>query len=210
MRIWVTGSAGFIGFHLAQRLAEDGQLVTGLDGFTPYYDLRMKEARHAILARSNAFRPIRLMLEDRDALARAAADNPPDVIVHLAAQAGVRYSLEQPRAYIDANVVGLFNVMEIAREHRVKHFLIASTSSVYGANASIPFRETDKADEPLTIYAATKKAGEVLAHSYAHLWEHPDDVLPLLHRVRALGAARHGAVQVRRRGRGGAAARHLQ
>jgi UDP-glucuronate 4-epimerase len=133
----------------------------------------MKEARHAILARSNAFRPIRLMVEDRDALARAAADNPPDVIVHLAAQAGVRYSLEQPRAYIDANVVGLFNVMEIAREHRVKHFLIASTSSVYGANASIPFRETDKADEPLTIYAATKKAGEVLAHSYAHLWDIP-------------------------------------
>jgi UDP-glucuronate 4-epimerase len=173
MRIWVTGSAGFIGFHLAQRLCDDGVSVTGIDGFTPYYDLAMKEARHAILARSNAFRPVRLMLEDREALARAAAENPPDVIVHLAAQAGVRHSLENPRAYVDANLLGLFNVMEVAREYRVGHFLFASTSSVYGANEAIPFRESDKADEPLTIYAATKKAGEVLTHSYAHLWSIP-------------------------------------
>jgi UDP-glucuronate 4-epimerase len=173
MRIWVTGSAGFIGFHLAQRLGQDGHLITGIDGFTAYYDPRLKEARHAVLSRSNAFRPVRLMVEDREALARAAAENPPDVIIHLAAQAGVRYSLEAPRSYVDANLVGLFNVMEVAREYEVKHFLFASTSSVYGANPSIPFRETDKADEPLTIYAATKKAGEVLTHSYAHLWKIP-------------------------------------
>jgi UDP-glucuronate 4-epimerase len=173
MRIWVTGSAGFIGFHLAQRLAREGHLVTGLDGFTPYYDVRLKEARHAVLERSNAFRPIRLMLEDRESLARAARENPPDVIIHLAAQAGVRYSLDNPRAYVDANLVGLFNVMEIAREAKVSHFLVASTSSVYGANASMPFRETDRADHPLTLYAASKKAGESMAHSYAHLWSIP-------------------------------------
>jgi UDP-glucuronate 4-epimerase len=173
MRIWVTGSAGFIGYHLAKRLSGEGKSVTGLDGFTPYYDVRLKEARHRLLARSNAFRPVRLMLEDRQGLERIAADDPPDLIVHLAAQAGVRYSLENPRAYVDANLVGLFNVMEVAREHKVKHFLFASTSSVYGANASVPFRETDRADEPLTIYAASKKAGEALVHSYAHLWDIP-------------------------------------
>jgi UDP-glucuronate 4-epimerase len=173
MKIWVTGSAGFIGFHLAERLVADGQLVTGLDGFTPYYDVSLKEARTARLARSNAFRLVRTMLEDADALMRAAEDDPPEVIVHLAAQAGVRYSLDNPRAYVDANLVGLFNVMEVARQAKVRHLLFASTSSVYGANASIPFRETDPTNEPLTIYAASKKAGEVLLHSYAHLWSIP-------------------------------------
>jgi UDP-glucuronate 4-epimerase len=173
MRIWVTGSAGFIGFHLAERLSAVGHEVTGLDGLTPYYDVAMKVARHRILARSNAFRPVVLMLEDQDGLARAAAEHPPEVIVHLAAQAGVRHSLENPGAYVDANLVGLFNLMEVARVAGVKHLLFASTSSVYGANEAIPFRETDRADEPLTIYAASKKAGEALLHSYAHLWSIP-------------------------------------
>ena len=173
MRIWVTGTAGFIGFHLARRLLDDGHFVTGIDGFTSYYDVRLKEARHALLARSNGFRPIRLMLEDAEGLAKLGQEDTPEVIVHLAAQAGVRYSLENPRAYVDANLTGLFNVMEVAREAKVRHFLFASTSSVYGANASVPFRETDRADHPMTLYAATKKAGEGMAHSYAHLWQIP-------------------------------------
>jgi UDP-glucuronate 4-epimerase len=173
MKIWVTGSAGFIGFHLARRLLDEGHLVTGIDGFTPYYDLRLKEARHAILGRSNAFKAARFMLEDREALDRLAAEETPDIILHLAGQAGVRYSLENPRAYVDANLMGLFNLMEVAREARVQHFLFASTSSVYGANASIPFKETDRADQPMTLYAATKKSGETMLHSYAHLWDMP-------------------------------------
>jgi len=173
VHIWVTGSAGFIGFHLARRLLDQGHFVTGLDGFTPYYDLRLKEARHALLARSNGFRERRLMLEDAQAVARLAEEDPPSIIVHLAAQAGVRYSLENPRAYVDANLTGLFNIMEVARLATVQHFLFASTSSVYGANASMPFRETDRADHPMTLYAATKKAGEGMAHSYAHLWQIP-------------------------------------
>jgi UDP-glucuronate 4-epimerase len=173
MKIWVTGSAGFIGFHLARRLLDDGHFVTGIDGFTPYYDVRLKQARHALLERSNAFRPKIFMLENQDALDALAKEDPPEIILHLAGQAGVRYSLENPRAYVDANLVGLFNLMEVARETKVKHFLFASTSSIYGANAAIPFRETDRADQPLTLYAATKKSGETMLHSYAHLWDMP-------------------------------------
>ena len=173
MKIWVTGSAGFIGFHLARRLLDEGHFVTGIDGFTPYYDLKLKQARHAILERSNGFRPKRFMLEDQVALGALAQEDPPEIILHLAGQAGVRYSLENPRAYVDANLTGLFNLMEVAREAQVKHFLFASTSSVYGANASIPFRENDRADQPMTLYAATKKSGETMLHSYAHLWAMP-------------------------------------
>ena len=173
MRFLITGTAGFIGFHLARRLIADGHCVCGLDGMTPYYDVTLKEARHAVLARSDAFAAHVAMLEDFAALQRIAADFAPEIIVHLAAQAGVRYSLENPRAYVDANLVGMFNVMEIAKAAEVGHFLVASTSSVYGANTRIPFRETDKTDHPLTLYAATKKAGEDMAHSYAHLWKIP-------------------------------------
>ncbi len=173
MRVFVTGTSGFIGFHLANRLLELGHFVDGYDGMTSYYDLRLKEARRAILLRSNGFRDTIAMLEDMDALTRAVEASAPDVIVHLAAQAGVRYSLENPRAYVDANLVGTFNVMELARIHSVSHFLIASTSSVYGANPVTPFIETDRTDHPLTLYAATKKANEAMAHSYAHLWSIP-------------------------------------
>ena len=173
MRFLVTGTAGFIGFHLARRLIADGHFVAGVDGLTPYYDVTLKQARHALLARSNAFRGHVAMLEDFDALRRVAEDAAPDMIVHLAAQAGVRYSLENPRAYVDANLTGTFNVMEIVRALAPRHFLLASTSSVYGANSAMPFRETDRADHPLTLYAATKKATEEMAHSYAHLWKIP-------------------------------------
>jgi UDP-glucuronate 4-epimerase len=172
-RALVTGSAGFIGFHLTQRLLREGWLVTGVDGMTDYYDVRLKRARLDILKKSNAFGFHEIMLEDHAALKRAFDEARPDVVVHLAAQAGVRYSLENPRAYVDSNLTGTFNVMEGVRKAMPTHFLTASTSSVYGANSIMPFRETDRTDHPLTLYAATKKANEAMAHSYAHLWGIP-------------------------------------
>ncbi len=173
MRYLITGTAGFIGFHLAKRLLDDGHFVTGFDGMTPYYDVRLKERRHAILARSNGFRPVIGMLEDKAALEQAAEIGEPDVIVHLAAQAGVRYSLENPKAYVDSNLTGSWNILELAKAVRPRHLLLASTSSIYGANEKIPFAETDRADEPMTLYAATKKSAELMAHSYAHLYQLP-------------------------------------
>jgi UDP-glucuronate 4-epimerase len=173
MRYLITGTAGFIGFHLAKRLLDDGHFVTGFDGMTPYYDVRLKERRHAILSRSNGFRPVIGMLEDARALETAAEIGEPDVIVHLAAQAGVRYSLENPKAYVDSNLIGSWNILELAKAARPKHLLLASTSSIYGSNEKIPFAETDRADEPMTLYAATKKSTELMAHSYAHLYGVP-------------------------------------
>lgn len=173
MRFLITGTAGFIGYHLARRLLDENHTVVGFDGMTPYYDVTLKEARHADLARFGNFRAVRGMLEAEGALQEAMRLAEPDVIVHLAAQAGVRYSLENPRAYVESNLVGTFNVLEVAREAGVKHLLIASTSSVYGANTKIPFAEADATDEPLTLYAASKKATEVMAHSYSHLWKIP-------------------------------------
>jgi UDP-glucuronate 4-epimerase len=172
-RILITGTAGFIGFHLARLLLKDGFRVQGYDGMTDYYDVALKQRRHAMLLQHAGFSATEGMLEDHALLEATAARFRPDVIVHLAAQAGVRYSLENPRAYIDSNLVGSFNVMEVARQHQVGHLLMASTSSVYGANTDMPFAETDKADTPLTIYAATKKANEAMAHSYAHLYDLP-------------------------------------
>ncbi|MGB0496874.1 MAG: NAD-dependent epimerase/dehydratase family protein [Rubricella sp.] len=169
----ITGTAGFIGFHLARRLLSHGWRVVGFDGMTDYYDVSLKRRRHQILLQSEGFTAHEALLEDAERLSAVCADTRPDVIVHLAAQAGVRYSLENPRAYIDANLIGTFNVMEEARKHRVDHLLMASTSSAYGANEAMPFRETDKSDHPLTIYAATKKANEGMGHAYAHLWGIP-------------------------------------
>ncbi|MFO1014685.1 MAG: NAD-dependent epimerase/dehydratase family protein [Caulobacteraceae bacterium] len=173
MRILVTGTAGFIGFSLARRLLADGHEVAGIDGFTTYYDPALKDARHAVLKRHNGFSEHRLMLQDREAVAGVADSFQPEAIIHLAAQAGVRYSLENPRAYVESNLDGTFNVMEAARTHAVKHLMLASTSSVYGASTRVPFRETDPTDQPLTLYAASKKATEAMTHSYAHLWGLP-------------------------------------
>lgn len=169
----ITGTAGFIGYHLARVLLADGFRVHGIDGMTDYYDVALKRRRHAMLLQSEGFSASEAMLEDFQAMQRIAQEFAPDVIVHLAAQAGVRYSLENPRAYVDANLIGTFNVMELARELGVAHLLMASTSSVYGANTQMPYGETDKADLPMSLYAATKKATEALGHSYAHLWNIP-------------------------------------
>lgn len=172
-RIFVTGTAGFIGFHLAKLLLAEGYAVHGFDGMVDYYDVRLKRRRNEQLLQQPNYGFTEAMLEDKDALDRAIDAFKPDVIVHLAAQAGVRYSLENPRAYLDSNVIGTFNVMEAARRHAVRHLLMASTSSVYGANEEMPFQETEKADTQLTIYAATKKANESMGHAYAHLWNLP-------------------------------------
>jgi UDP-glucuronate 4-epimerase len=171
--VLVTGSAGFIGFHLSRELIAAGFRVVGVDAMTSYYDVELKRRRHALLRESNQFSAEEFDILDFERLRTFALDARPQVIVHLAAQAGVRYSLEQPRAYIDTNITGTFNVMECARELAVEHLLMASTSSVYGANEAMPFTETEKADTPLTIYAATKKANEAMGHSYAHLWNLP-------------------------------------
>lgn len=173
MRILVTGAAGFIGFHLCRRLLADGHQVTGVDGMTAYYDPALKDARLARLAPHNGFSFERVMLEDMAAMTAAFELSRPEAIVHLAAQAGVRYSLENPRAYVDANLVGAFNVLELARAAAVGHLLLASTSSIYGASDKRPFEELDRADHPLTLYAASKKAGELMSHAYSHLWNLP-------------------------------------
>lgn len=173
MRFLITGTAGFIGFHLAKRLVAEGHLVAGVDGITPYYDTELKRCRHAILKRSNAFRAHEVMLEDMERLQGVAEEERPEVIIHLAAQAGVRYSIENPRAYVDSNLVGTFNILEVSRALKPKHVLLASTSSVYGSNTKMPFEETDRTDHPMTLYAASKKATELMAHSYAHLFGIP-------------------------------------
>ena len=172
-KVLITGTAGFIGFHLARLLLDDGFRVQGYDGMTDYYDVTLKQRRHQSLLQHPNFTALEGMLEDQPKLDALADAFQPEVIVHLAAQAGVRYSLENPRAYIDSNVTGTFNVMELARRLKVQHLLMASTSSVYGANTAMPFAENDKADTQLTIYAATKKATESMSHAYAHLWQIP-------------------------------------
>ena len=171
--IFITGTAGFIGFHLAKLLLKEGFKVHGYDSINDYYDVNLKYARQNILLKDENFSTTKGLLEDNDKLNEVADKFQPDVIIHLAAQAGVRYSLENPRAYINSNIIGTFNVMEIAKKHKVKHLLMSSSSSVYGANINMPFTENDKVDTQLTIYAATKKSNVSMAHSYAHLWKIP-------------------------------------
>lgn len=169
----VTGSAGFIGFHVAKRLLKDGWNVIGLDALTDYYDVRLKENRHEILGESKNFFPIVGRLEDPGLLMSVFKQHRPQVVIHLAAQAGVRYSIDEPRSYVESNLVGTFELLEAARAFPPEHMLLASTSSAYGANTEMPYAETHKADSQMSFYAATKKANEAMAHSYAHLYGLP-------------------------------------
>jgi UDP-glucuronate 4-epimerase len=173
MKILVTGAAGFIGFHTAQILLARGDEVVGLDNLNDYYDVSLKQARLAILQRAQNFRFVKLDLADRGAIPELFAKEKFDRVIHLAAQAGVRYSIQNPLAYIDSNVVGFANILEGCRHNGVEHLVYASTSSVYGANTAMPFSVHQNVDHPLSFYAATKKANELMAHTYAHLYRLP-------------------------------------
>ena len=173
MRVLVTGAAGFIGAHLARRLIERGDEVLGYDDLNPYYDPQLKRDRLEKLVPADGFRFVQARLEDRDALDRAFADFRPQRVVNLAAQAGVRYSLENPRAYVDSNLVGFINVLEACRASAIEHLVYASSSSVYGANRELPFSVEHPVDHPVSLYAATKKANELMAHTYSHLYALP-------------------------------------
>ncbi len=173
MKVLITGTAGFIGSHLAHVLLDRGDEVIGIDNVNDYYDPSLKEARLARLTCKPGFTEVRASLEDRAAVDKCFADHKPERVVNLAAQAGVRYSLENPHAYIDANVVGYLNILEGCRHHDVEHLVYASTSSVYGAHTKMPFSIHEHVDHPVSLYAATKKSNELMAHTYAHLFGLP-------------------------------------
>ncbi|WP_114238548.1 NAD-dependent epimerase [Dyella sp. C9] len=173
MKVLVTGTAGFIGSYVAERLLDRGDEVVGLDNLNDYYDVTLKKARLARFAERSGYTHIHADLADRDAMERAFAQHRPQRVVHLAAQAGVRYAAQNPYVYTSSNVVGFLHVLEGCRQHGVEHLVFASTSSVYGANTAMPFSEHRSAEHPLTLYAATKKANEQMAHSYAHLYGIP-------------------------------------
>ena len=173
MRVLVTGAAGFIGSHLSERLLARGDEVLGYDNLNAYYDPTLKEARLARLTPKDGFSFVRALLEDRAALEAAFDDFRPQRVVNLAAQAGVRYSLENPHAYIDSNIVGFLNILEACRHRGIEHLVYASSSSVYGANRKLPFAVEDSVDHPVSLYAASKKANELMAHTYSHLFGLP-------------------------------------
>lgn len=173
MNILVTGAAGFIGYTLCQRLIQEGADVVGLDNMNNYYDVRLKEARLALLKSKPNFCFVRADISSRDEIAATFSKHRFNAVVHLAAQAGVRYSIENPHAYGDANLVGFLNVLDACRQSNIGHLVYASSSSVYGSNAKLPFSENDNVDHPISLYAATKKANELMAHSYAHLYGLP-------------------------------------
>lgn len=172
-KILVTGAAGFIGFHLTQKLCAEGHEVLGLDNLNDYYDVELKKARLAELQKHNSFKFIQAALEDDTTIDQVFSDFKPDTVINLAAQAGVRYSIDNPRAYMSSNLVGFLNILEGCRTFKVKHLIFASSSSVYGANKKVPFSEADNVDHPVSLYAATKKSNELMAHSYAHLYGIP-------------------------------------
>ncbi len=173
MRLLVTGAAGFIGYHTCEALLRRGDEVIGTDNLNAYYDVSLKEARLARLLRRQGFSFVKAGLEDQTAMARLFAEAQPERVVHLGAQAGVRYSIENPHAYVDSNVTGFLNVLEGCRQRGVAHLVFASSSSVYGANLKMPFSVNDAVDHPVSLYAATKKANELMAHTYAHLYRIP-------------------------------------
>lgn len=173
MKYLVTGAAGFIGFFIAKRLLEQGHQVAGLDNLNDYYDPALKKARLAVLKKLPNFTFVKASLEDRAAIEKLFSKEKLDRVIHLAAQAGVRYSLKNPHAYVESNLVGFINILEGCRQHGVKHLVYASSSSIYGGNTKMPFSVHDNADHPISLYAATKKANELMAHTYAHLYGLP-------------------------------------
>ena len=177
MRVFVTGSSGFIGFHLSKKLLEKGHTVHGFDSMNKYYDVKLKKARLKILKKYKKFFFTKNKLENKKILSQSILKFKPTVIIHLAAQAGVRYSIENPNVYMDSNIIGTYNVIELAKKIKIKHLLIASSSSVYGANKKLPFVEIDKTETQLSIYAATKKSTESIAHAYSNIWKIPITML---------------------------------
>ena len=173
MKTLITGAAGFIGMNCALRLLDRGDDVIGVDNLNDYYDVSLKQARLARLQPASKFSFHKIDISDRDAMAALFAEEKPDRVIHLAAQAGVRYSLTNPHAYIDANLQGFMNILEGCRHHQINHLVYASSSSVYGGNETMPFSEHDNIDHPLSLYAATKKANELMAHTYSHLYDLP-------------------------------------
>ena len=177
MRILITGSSGFIGFHLAKLLLENKHEVHGYDSMNNYYDIKLKKARLNILKKYDNFIFTKGKLENEKDLKRTFKKFKPKIVIHLAAQAGVRYSVEKPRVYLNSNIIGTFNIIETSHMFNVKHLIMASSSSVYGANKKVPFKETDKTETQLSIYAATKKANENMAHAYSNMWKIPITML---------------------------------
>lgn len=173
VKILVTGAAGFIGFHVCRKLLEEGHVVVGLDNLNNYYEVTLKEDRLKQLVSWSGYRYVKVDLADREEITRLFAEEGFDRVVNLAAQAGVRYSLENPHAYVDSNLVGFMNVLEGCRQNKIEHLVYASSSSVYGANETMPFSEEDNVDHPVSLYAATKKANELMAHTYSHLYGIP-------------------------------------
>ena len=177
MKIFITGSSGFIGFHLSKKLLDKGHKVHGFDSMNNYYDIRLKKARYKILNKYKEFSFTKGKLESQKTLSNSILKFKPKIIIHLAAQAGVRYSIEKPRVYLNSNISGTYNIIELAKKINIKHLLIASSSSVYGANKKLPFKEIDKTETQLSIYAATKKSTESIAHSYSNIWKIPITIL---------------------------------
>ncbi len=194
--VLVTGSAGFIGYHLSRRLLSDGYRVTGLDNLNDYYDVNLKKDRLDRLKPHQNFSFVQVDLSDRSEMDRLFSQKQFDVVVNLAAQAGVRYSIENPHAYVAANLVGFTNILEGCRHHGVGHLVFASSSSVYGANTRMPFSVHHNVDHPVSLYAASKKANELMAHTYSHLYQLPLDGFAVLYGVRPLGEAGYGSFPV--------------
>ena len=190
----ITGSNGFIGYHLSKLLLENNWNVIGVDLNTPYYDVTLKQKREAILKEFSNFKSFENSIEDKSFFDNLPSECYPNIIIHLAAQAGVRYSIKEPETYVNTNLVGTFRILEFAKKIKIKHLLMASSSSVYGSNHNLPFHENQKCDTPLSLYAASKKSNEEMAHSYSHLFSIPITMFRFFYSIWSMGKARYGTI----------------